>query len=386
MILAALGFQITEAENLIRNPESWERYFTKATHTHPEVAPAVEFFQDYANWKEETQSRRSDSFLNKIALFTFDPSMKAMFGASLPGIDWNQVVKDRYAVLLDFRHEHDIERRRFKMVWAFNYFLNFIKQRGAGRHRPVSLIIDELTSLFSVQTMSTDLFASDLDDLINVLARNYMVWLTIAHQEMFQLEERARKTLMAMGTQILGVTSDRDAALTLAREFFRFDPSWVKKEEPIYSTSHGVSTVIDYHSVEFTVEEQTILRSYAISDQGRFHFLVRPAPGEGDITGALQPVTLKNFDRDLYPNEQLVGEARRVLMERRARPVGEILDEIDSRLNFKNTRTLASEAKTNSYPQSNAFVTMKTDGYPNDDDLREFAEKKTATQSETSSG
>lgn len=387
MVLAALGFQITEAENLVRNPLAWERYFAAALDIHPEVSPAVAFFQDYAAWKDETQSRRSDSFLNKVALFTFDPSMKALFGASTPGIDWGHVVNERLAVLLDFRHEHDIERRRFKMVWAFNYFLNFIKHRGAGRHRPVSLIIDELTSLFSVQTLSTDLFASDLDDLINVIARNYMVWLAIVHQELFQLDERARKTLMAMGTQILGVTSDRDAALTLAREFFRFDPAWVKKSEPVYSASHGVSNIIDYRTVEFAIEEQTLLRSYAVSGQGRFHFLVRPAPGEGDATGVLRPVTLRNFDRGLYPDEQLVAQARLQLMERHARRVGDILEEIDARLSPRATFRHPSGAGTISPPDSDAFVRMKTDGYPSDDDdPAEFGEKKTAAQPEPRPG
>lgn len=387
MVLGALGFQITEAESLITNPSEWERYFAAVLNIHPEAQPAVEFFQDYATWKDEIRSRRSDSFLNKAALFTFDPSMKAMFGADAPGIDWNRVVNERLAVLLDFRREHDVERRRFKMVWAFNYLLNFVKHRGPGRHRPVSLIIDELTSLFSVQTLATDLFASDLDDLINVIARNYMVWLTIAHQELFQLDERARKTLMAMGTQILGVTSDRDAALTLAREFFRFDPSWVKKEEPVYSTSRGVSSIIDYRTIEFTIEEQALLHSYAVSEQGPSQFLVRPASGEGDIRGALRPVTLRNFDHGLYPDGELVGQARTLLMERRARPVGEILDEIESRLHSRDKPKLVSRLETVAPPRPDAFVRMRNDGHPTDDDYSiSFGEKKTAAQSEPGPG
>ncbi len=387
MVLAALGFQITEAENLVRDPSAWERYFARAVSTHPDVQPAVEFFQDYATWKDETQGRRSDSFLNKAALFAFDPAMKAMFGASIPGIDWNRVVHERSAVLLDFRHEQDIERRRFKMVWAFNYFLTFIKHRGAGRHRPVGLIIDELTSLFSVQTLSTDLFASDLDDLINVIARNYRVWLTITHQELFQLDERARKTLMAMGTQVLGVTSDRDAALDLAREFFRFNPYWVKKREPIYNSSHGVSNIIDYRTVEFTMDEQTLLRSYAVSDQGRFHFLVSAAPREGDTTGALRPVTLQNLDRDRYPDEQLVAQARTLLMERRAERVSDILAEIDARFASGDHMRLGIVAETMHQPKSDVFGRMNSDGYFSyDDNPAQFGEQKTAAQLTPSSG
>ena len=84
-------------------------------------------------------------------MFLLEPTMEAIFGAESPGIDWSHVVEKRMAVLLDFRHVLDIERRRFMMVWSFNYLLDFVKHRGAGRHRPIGLIIDELTSLFSVQ-------------------------------------------------------------------------------------------------------------------------------------------------------------------------------------------------------------------------------------------
>jgi hypothetical protein len=46
MILAALGYQITEAEDLLRHPEQWESRFNQALHAYPEAAPAVDFFQN----------------------------------------------------------------------------------------------------------------------------------------------------------------------------------------------------------------------------------------------------------------------------------------------------------------------------------------------------
>lgn len=380
MILAALGFQITEAEDLVQNAAVWEARLTRAANAQPEIAPAVAVLRDFANLKEEAQSRRSDSFLNKIGLFTFDPTMRAMFGASSQGIDWHRVTHERSAVLLDFRHDHDIERRRFRMVWAFQYFLNFIKHRGAGRHIPISLIVDELTSLFSVETLATDLFASDLDELINVIARNYMVWLTLAHQELFQLDERAQKSLMAMGTQIMGITSDRGSALALAGQFFRYDPYRVKKEEPVYAASRGVTSVIDYHTVEFTMEEQAVLNSYQFSDQGRFHFLVRLSRNEGDMTGALQPMSLSHFDEGLYTNEGLVAQAREILMEKRGRPISEILAEIESRLGDKTPLTLSAHVPADR-------INVREAPYDRaDDDELVFGEKKTAAQSQTGGG
>lgn len=345
MVLSALGCQITEADHLLHYPEAWSERFAEALDVYPEVAPAVEFFKgQYMKWDEKTRERRIDSFVNKIALFSLDPSMKAMFGAGEPGIDWQRVVEGGYTVLLDFRHEYDLERRRFKMLWAYNYFMEFIKARGAGhRHTPVSLVIDELASLLNAQSLTGNLFAQDLDELINVIARNYRVWLTIAHQEMFQLDERTQKTLMTMGTQIFGSTSDMDAALSLARHFFRIDPAKVKRYEPVYSSYQGVTEVIDERPVEYTIEEQQYLKSYEVKDQPAFHFLVRAAPREGDVTGSVHPITIRNFDKDMWVDEELVARARRILAKRQGIPVADALAEIEARLPTTNNRASASE-------------------------------------------
>ncbi|MCL5960831.1 MAG: ATP-binding protein, partial [Chloroflexi bacterium] len=245
MILAASGLQITEAEDLVRDPKRWAGCVAEACRQNPEAAPAAEFFtQDFLRLNANEQARRADSFLNKTALFRLDPTMKAMFGANRPGIDWNKVVEQSQAVLIDFRGERDLERMRFKLLWSFGYLMDFIKRRGPGRHKPISLIIDEITYLLSPATLHTDLLAADLDELINRIARNYMVWLTLAHQELYQVSEAIQKTLLTMGTQIFGSTTDLEAALSLSRRFFRFDPYRVKKTEPVYSTSFGISSVI----------------------------------------------------------------------------------------------------------------------------------------------
>ncbi|HEX9987304.1 MAG TPA: hypothetical protein VGE45_02365 [Chloroflexia bacterium] len=153
IILAALGYQITEVEHLLHSPEAWSNLLAQVARTHPDAAPAAQFFTyQYMGWDERTRARRIDSFINKTAIFNLDPAMKAMFGVSIPGIDWHKVIEGGYAVLLDFRHEYDLERRRFKMLWAFNYFMDFIKQHEAGhRHKPMSLMIDELVNHFFIR-------------------------------------------------------------------------------------------------------------------------------------------------------------------------------------------------------------------------------------------
>lgn len=332
MILSALNYQISEAEGLLNEPSKWEGLFDQAMERYPEILPAVQYLKELERAKENIRNRRTESFFNKIALFSLDPSMKAMFGASQPGLDWNEVISQHKTILLDFRHEHDLERRRFKMVWAFNYFLDFIKQRGAGRHRPIGLVIDELTSLFSVQALASDLFGSELDELINDIARNYSVWLTIAHQEMFQVTERIIKSLMTMGTQILGVTTDPEGARFLAQLYFKYNPYQVKKYEAVYGSSMGYPMVLDYRSVEFTAEEQLILQSYQFIHQGRFRFLAKTATREGDFSGGLRAISIENLDRDIYPDEKRVSELRQRFMQENGLFVDDALKEISKRL------------------------------------------------------
>jgi hypothetical protein len=194
------------------------------------------------------------------------------------------------------------------------------------------LIIDELTSLFSVQALASDLFGSELDELINVIARNYSVWLTIAHQEMFQITERIIKSLMTMGTQILGVTTDPEGAKYLAQLYFKYDPYLVKKIEIVYGSLEGVPIPLDHRTVEFTTEEQLILQSYQFIHQRRFRFLVKPAVREGDFTGELRAISIEKLDWNIYPDEKRVSELRQRYMQQNGLFIDDVLMEISKRL------------------------------------------------------
>jgi hypothetical protein len=324
MLLAALNLQITEAEKLLQNPSILARHSRELLAAYPELEPAVKYIRELIGAKDNLRNRRTESFFNKIAIFKLDPSMQAMFGASTPGINWTEVVSQGLAVLLDFRHEQNIERRTFKMMWAFNYFLDFVKRRGAGRHQPISFIIDELTSLFSGAGPAAEMFGKELDELINVIARNYRVWLTIAHQEQFQITEHTHKALMSMGTQILGVTSDREAALSSAQQFFEYDPYLVKKYEQ--------TPYLEDRSVEFTIDEQDLLHSYRFLKLKRYQFLVRRASQEGSLERYLHQISIERLDQGQYPNKELVRQARTLLMQHRGTPIKTALSEVQARL------------------------------------------------------
>lgn len=333
MVLAGLRYQITEAEDLLAHPKDWTGRLHLALEKNPDdLLSAVDFFlNEYPSMDKREREMLTRSFLTKITSFALDRRLTAMFGAGTPGVDWGRVIRKRQAVLLDFRRVTDPQERRFKMLWVFQSFFTFIKHRGAGRHTPISFIVDELANLSHTQVQGESPFAKALDELINVYARNGMVWLTLAHQELFQIEARIQPTLMSLGTQILGVTSDRNAALTMAKQLFPIDPHRVKRYDPIYSNSRGFSTVIDERPVTFTPEEQHYIASNILTSKRLFEFLVRPAAAEGDISQALYHVNIKAVDPNQWVQEEPVAQLRDRLRDHVGVPVSDILAEIAKR-------------------------------------------------------
>jgi hypothetical protein len=339
ILLAALGYQITEAPSLIRHPKQWLGRLEQRLSLSPEVQPAVEFFQDFGNWKPDDRTRYANTFLTKILPFVADATMRAMFGASEPGIVWQQAVRRGQTVCLDFSKELNPERRRFKLLWCFQSLSDYFKSRGyAGRRRPVGFIIDEVTQLLGFGAQEHSVMAEDIEELVSVVARNYGVYLTIAHQNLPQIgSERIQKALMTMGTQMIGVQTDPASAQYLANYFYRYQPYEVKRYERVWMSDYAETYVIDLRPVEFTPEEQTLLNSYDFMDLGQFEFLVRAAQREGDLRAPLRRISIARFDRGIYPDDGLIGQARELLMKRQGRPVREILTRISARQRFLTT-------------------------------------------------
>ena len=122
-------------------------------------------------------------------------------------------------MLVDLSTVLDEELRRFLFLWVLSCFIDFVKYRGVGRHKPVTLTIDEISLLTQMDAQSgSELFALRLDELINVWARQCNVWVTLAHQEPWQLGPRMQRTMEGAGTRIIGKTSSMESALAMARQ------------------------------------------------------------------------------------------------------------------------------------------------------------------------
>src|ERR671914_516346 len=305
IVLAALGYQITEAEDLLDHPEAWEAagLFAKAEQVSPEAKRAVAYFRNkYIPMREADRARLNTPFLDKIFAFSLDPTFQAMFGATLPGINWDEVVRKKQTVLLDFRREQDEEMRRFKMLWAFDYLYSWIKTRGRQDANPFGIICDEFAHMTQKVVDATNPLAQDLDTFINVYMRQHTVWFTAAHQELYQIDEQLRNTLLSLGTYIIGGTSSMQSARDLADALYFRDPYRVKDYHVAHNPIHlNKDPIIE--PVYMPLEEQTELFAQRIKKLGRFQFLLRPAIAEGHIGSAVLPLTIRDLDWDKETGE-----------------------------------------------------------------------------------
>jgi hypothetical protein len=328
--LSALGAQVSEAPELLANPLDFKLQLTALYNAGAFEEPTLDFFiRELPGWKAEFRSRRTASFMQKISIFGVSRPLKAMFAASRPGIDWQQIVNSGKTVLVDLRNVHDVEMQRFKLLWVLQHFLQFIKQRGAGRHTPVALTIDEVSVLTNLDRQSqNEPFADLLDDLLNIRARQGQVWVTLSHQEAWQVSEKLQKTLMGCGTRIIGRTSDQEAARHLAEQFFVPDPHRVKWREASYSATGQVSSV---RKVTYSLEEQRAQFETRFRELDKFHFFMTTVATEGGGDAPLRRLNMTTLDAGLYPNDQEIATLRAQLHLRSAQPVAQVLEEISAR-------------------------------------------------------
>jgi hypothetical protein len=265
-----------------------------------------------------------------------------MFGSNTPGIDWREVERERQTVLIDFRHEQDPEMRRFKLLWVFSSLYEHIKFRGRSP-RPLAVLIDEISALTQKVFSGENPLAAELDEFINQYMRGHNVWLSCIHQELNQIDEHLRNTLLSLGTYIIGGTSSMDSARLLADALFLRDPSRVKHWRKVWMSGgslRGVpqpAYVVDVEPEFMPLEEQKELFAQRVKRLGLFQFLVRPALSEGLIGTTVYPLSIHHVDRDpitgqgAFPEQHILARIRSILAARSGKPQPALLAEQEAR-------------------------------------------------------
>jgi len=177
----------------------------------------------------------------------------------------------------------------------------------------------------------------ELDEFINVYMRQHTIWFSCAHQELYQIDEQLRNTLLSLGTYILGATSSIESARQLADALYFRNPYWVKDYHTVFVPEHLYTDPI-MEPVYMPIEEQTELFANRIKRLGRFQFLLRPAIAEGNIGSVVLPMTIQHEDVDpetgeyQFPDQPLVKRVRTALAKQSGIPIKRLLAEQEKRL------------------------------------------------------
>lgn len=325
IIAAALGLQITEIELLLTHPDVFRDRIDEALAGNPqELTLPVRYYRSVLlAFDLDDRLKEADAFLGKVSLITWDPVMSAMFGADSASIDWQALHDQELIYLIDFSHLEGDDEKRFVLTWLFRSFVAAVRHMGKNRLRPISVIVDELTYLLSDASIEADLLTNDLIELIDVLSRNFKLWLTLAHQEMYQLNERVSGSVMTLGTQILGRSTNLDSAKLLAERFYPTDFYKIKKTEPHYMGDGGGGYFKTHDTtVEFTADEQLETHARRFMTLPTFTFMVGAAVREGAPATTLQRGSIARLDAGQFVNAPLVDQVLAALLQRHMVPVG----------------------------------------------------------------
>lgn len=240
----------------------------------------------------------AEAFRVRVKSLLRNPIQKDIYTASKPGVEWDEVFSEKRIVLLDFgglTHE-SLTIKRFAIIWVLWDLLNFIDRRGANYTDPVSIIIDEFKALTTPGSFERqEVFAEDLDYILNTLMRQRNIWLTVAHQQMTQFSSRIRSLLMGMRTQIVGRPGTIEDAVIIARELYPLRTYWRKFD---YGRDYSL----------YNADEQADLNAAKLMELEQFRFMVKnPGVNDGRITEI-------RSDPGEFPNKELIGKYKHTSM------------------------------------------------------------------------
>ena len=92
-----------------------------------------------------------------------------------------------------------------------------------------------------------------------------------------------------------------------------------------------------------TIAEQQVLAARHFLSLKPFHFLVKPALGEGNSTGSLMPMSIANIEQGIWVDETAVSELRAKLAARSGRPIAVLVQSLSSPTNYPVAQEAAAQ-------------------------------------------
>lgn len=302
VIAAALqpDIQVTDVLDLIHHPRSnlWKQRYEQVLTIYPDqAAEAVAYFRgEFSQLKGNDLTRRMTMLKVVLQPFRYHLPMRATFGATAQGLDYNQVIKQGKMVLFDASGLEG-EYKQQVLNWILLYsFPPHLKSLGSGHKEITGVMIDEISIFYQDSPEAMKVFANRFGELVHVLRRQYGIHpLTVMHQSVSQLHEDIAAHLAALGNQIIGKPSDYESALLLAEQLFPYQ-TYVKRYEPIYGNIPDAGPqIIDLRALDYSRQEVLHQQALNMLRLKKLHFLTRLTTTEGGGQGPLKTINITSL-------------------------------------------------------------------------------------------
>lgn len=326
--------QLTEATDFLDHPEAWRAEIAAARERYPDelAIPAEYFLTKYPTLKGQDLRFETNALRAKLQLLNLNPRFRAMYGASVPGLNLSQVINERLLVIMDFQQLKG-QAKNFAILWLYKYWFDAFTDRGPGKDQlPIACYFDEISYILPRKSDRNNPLSEYFAGFISRDARNNNIWLTVAHQELRQFDDDTNDLLATLGMQVFGTTADLKGAIAMAERFYRYDPYAVKGKRPQFATSRGVSEIIHEEPHYFTYQEQAYHNAQNFMDLETFKFLIGVTEREGQLPTSLTWTSFAAYAADKFPNGELTQPARTALAKRDGQAVAAMSEEIAHRL------------------------------------------------------
>lgn len=160
------------------------------------------------------------SFLNKLFPFIVDYRLRATVGGGRPTFTFQEIEDKKLAVLFDLSGLTEEGKELVASLIISKIDRQIFKWNG--RKTPLSVVIDELKSLLSYEYIQQDI------EKFHSQGRSYNLWVTLAHQNMHQVEVGVREALWSIDTQFVMRQNNYDDALESVRNLLQIAPEAYK--------------------------------------------------------------------------------------------------------------------------------------------------------------
>jgi hypothetical protein len=280
LVLIETGQSLIEMPLLLTNTDYRERLLGQVRDRQ-----LVEFFHSrFDHWGRDT-AVMTESVLNKVTAFTFNPHLRHLLGASENRLDFRKIMDEGKVLIVNLGH-CDGETRRLVgslVVTGMELAALSRKDADATSRRPFYLFMDEFQDF-----CSGDGAAKTLAQILSE-CRKFGLFLHLAHQTLGQISERMSSALGNVGIKVV-FSVDRSDAEVMAPKLFAVNTEEIKREANT-DTQHPVFSPLSEQWERAVANIQELMpRAFFVKRRGHRVAYIR--------TQAIPPYTVTASDVD----------------------------------------------------------------------------------------